>query len=466
MAGTPKAGLATNRAVALAVAAGLAVTLVTFLPVTGFAYQSSTTHVAIETAATLIALLVAVLLVGRFVRAPMEPDLVLAASLLLLALTNLCFSVIPWVADDELGSFDTWAPIFGRLIGAAGIAVGALMAPRPVWQPRRALLQASWAVGAILVAIGLATAALAPHLPVGIDPGVSPDPSGPALVGEPSVLAIQVVAMVLYAIAAFGFARRAKRTADELMTWLAAAATIAVFSRLNYFLFPSGNSEWVYAGDLLRLAFYALILIGALREITAYQRELSELAVHRERRRIARELHDGIAQELAFIRSQAYRLRPEGDDPASNIMKAAERALDESRHAIATLARPVNASLDVSVAQAAEEVAARDGIDVGLHLEPGLQVPDAVHDALGRIVREAVGNAVRHGGADSVEVTLARSSQLQLVVEDNGVGLRGEQPNGTGFGLVSMRERAEALGGTVELCSGTRCGARLEVRLP
>jgi len=448
------------------VAAGLAVTLVTFLPVTGFAYHSSTTHVAIETAATLIALLVAVLLVGRFVRAPMEPDLVLAASLLLLALTNLCFSVIPWVADDELGSFDTWAPIFGRLIGAAGIAVGALMAPRPVWQPRRALLKASWAVGAILVAIGLATAALAPHLPVGIDPGVSPDPSGPALVGEPSVLAIQVVAMVLYAIAAFGFARRAKRTADELMTWLAAAATIAVFSRLNYFLFPSGNSEWVYAGDLLRLAFYAVILIGALREITAYQRELSELAVHRERRRIARELHDGIAQELAFIRSQAYRLRPEGDDPASNIMKAAERALDESRHAIATLARPVNASLDVSVAQAAEEVAARDGIDVGLHLEPGLQVPDAVHDALGRIVREAVGNAVRHGGADSVEVTLARSSQLQLVVEDNGVGLRCEQPNGTGFGLVSMRERAEALGGTVELCSGTRCGARLEVRLP
>ena len=447
-------------------AAGVAVTLVTLLPVTGVAYHSSTTHVAIETAATLIGLLVAVLFVGRFLRAPMEPDLVLAASLLLLALTNLCFAVIPWIADNELGSFDTWTPIAGRLIGAGGIAVGAVMAPRPVWHPRRALLHAVWAVVGILLVVGVVTAALGAQLPVGIDPDVPPDPSGPELVGEPSILATQVVAMVLYAIAAFGFARRARSTADELMTWLAAAAAIAVFSRLNYFLFPSGNSEWVYAGDFLRLSFYALILIGALREITAYERELAELAVHRERRRIARELHDGIAQELAFIRSQAYRLRPAGDDPASHIMKAAERALDESRHAIATLARPVNAPLDISVAQAAEEVAARDGIEVQLHLEPGLQVADAVHDALGRIVREAVGNAVRHGGASSVEVTLGRSDQLRLVVEDNGAGLRDNQPNGTGFGLVSMRERAEALGGTVNLSPGRPRGARLEVRLP
>lgn len=451
---------------ALAVAAGAAVTVVTLLPVTDVAYYSSTTHVAIETAATLIGLLVAVLFVGRFLRAPMVPDLVLAASLLLLALTNLCFAVIPWIADDKLGSFDTWAPIAGRLIGAAGIAVGAVMAPRPVWQPRRALRHALWAVGASLLVVGVLTAILAPHLPVGIDSDVAPDPSGPDLVGEPSVLASQVVAMALYATAAFGFARRARQTADELMTWLAAAATLAVFSRLNYFLFPSGNSEWVYAGDFLRLSFYALILFGALREISAYQRELAELAVHRERRRIARELHDGIAQELAFIRSQAYRLHPDGDAAASHIMKAADRALDESRHAIATLARPVNASLDISVAQAAEEVAARDGIAVQLHLEPGLQAPDAVHDALGRIVREAMGNAVRHGGASSVDVTLARSGQLRLVVEDNGAGLRHNQPNGTGFGLVSMRERAEALGGTVLLSPASPRGARLEVRLP
>lgn len=466
MASTPIGRLDPYWAIAIAVAAGVAVTLVSLLPLTDVAYHSSALHVAIETAATLVALLVAVLLVGRFLRAPMRSELVLAASLLLLGLTNLCFSTIPWIVDDELASFDTWAPVAGRLLGAAGVAVGALLPPEPVWHPRRALMRALTVVVAIVLVIGVAGAVLAPHLPTGIDPSVPPDPSGPDLVGEPSLLATQVIGMILYALAAFGFARRAQRTADELMSWLAAASALAAFSRLNYFLFPSIYSEWVYAGDFLRLAFYALILVGALREVTAYQREAAELAVHRERRRIARELHDGIAQELAFIRSQAHRLKAGPDDPAGNIMAAAERALDESRHAIATLARPVDASLDVSIAQAAEEVASRDGVAVELRLEPGLQAPDAVHDALARIVREAIGNAARHGGAQSIEVTLSRSDQLRLAVEDDGKGLPAEQPNGRGFGLVSMRERAEALGGTIELAPRGDRGARLEVRLP
>jgi signal transduction histidine kinase len=466
MTSTPNGVLTPHRAIPLAVAAGVAVTLVSLLPATDVAYHSTALHVAIETAATLIALLVALLLVGRFLRAPMQPELVLAGSLLLLGLTNLCFSVIPWVADAERGSFDTWAPIAGRLLGAAGIALGAFLPGAPVWHPRRALIRMFFVVAAAVLAVGVTAAALAPHLPVGIDPDVPPDSSGPDLVGEPSVLATQIAAMLVYALAALGFARRAQRTADELMSWLAAAATLAAFARLNYFLFPSLYSEWVYAGDFLRLAFYALILVGALREVAAYQQELAELAVHRERRRIARELHDGIAQELAYIRSQAHRLKPGADDPAAHIMKAADRALDESRHAIATLARPVNASLDVSVAQAAEEAAARDGVEVQLHLERGLQAPDAVHDALSRIVREAVGNAARHGGAQSIEVTLTREHQFRLTVEDDGAGLPEKAPNGRGFGLVSMRDRAEVLGGTLEIAPGGERGVRVEVILP
>jgi signal transduction histidine kinase len=466
MPGTPISGLAPRRAVAIAATAGAAVTLVSLLPITGVAYRSATLHVAIETAATLIALLGGLLLIGRFLRTPVLPELLLAGSLLLLGLTNLLFAVVPWVVEADPGSFDTWAPIAGRLLGAAGLALGAVLPATPVRRPGQAALHALGIVLAALLVIGVAAAALAPHLPVGIDPDLPPDPSGPDLVGEPSVLASQIVGLVLYAIAAVGFVRRAEETGDELISWFAAAVTLAAFARLNYFLFPSLYSEWVYAGDFLRLAFYTLILAGALREIGAYQHELAEVAVYRERRRIARDLHDGLAQDLAFIGAQARRL-PAGDDaPAKHIAKAAERALEESRHAIATLARSVDAPLDSSVSQAAEEVASRDGVRLRLELEPGLQATDAVHEALMRMVREAVSNAIRHGAAESVTVRLSGAHGLELTVEDDGTGLPDGAPGRRGFGLVSMRERAKALGGSVEIAPGPERGVRVVVRLP
>ncbi len=464
--GTTPIGLAPRRAVAFAVALGVAVTLLSLLSVTDVVYRSPTLHVAIETAGTLIALLASTLLVGRFLRAPRLPDLVLAAALLMLAATNLCFSVVPWMLDEEPGKFDTWAPISGRLLGAAGLAAGAVMASKSVRRPRRAVVRAFGAVGAGLVLVGVGSALLAPYLPVAIEPDLPPDPSGPDLVGEPAVLVGQVLGMLLYATAAVGFVRQAERTADQLMTWLAAAATLAAFARLNYFLFPSIYSEWVYAGDFLRSAFLIVILVGTLREIAAYQLELAEMAVHRERRRIARELHDGLAQELAFISSQTRGRTTTNGAVTRRIAEAAARALDESRQAIATLARPVTASLDASVAEAAEEVARREGIDLRLELAEGLRAPDLVHDALMRIVREAIHNAAEHGGAAVATVTLAADEGLLLRVEDDGKGFGPETPNGAGFGLVSMRERAEALGGTMPLSRGRDRGMRLEVRLP
>jgi signal transduction histidine kinase len=126
----------------------------------------------------------------------------------------------------------------------------------------------------------------------------------------------------------------------------------------------------------------------------------------------------------------------------------------------------VTASLDASVAEAAEEVARREGIDLRLELAEGLRAPDLVHDALMRIVREAIHNAAEHGGAAVATVTLAADEGLLLRVEDDGKGFGPETPNGAGFGLVSMRERAEALGGTMQLSRGRDRGMRLEVRLP
>src|SRR4029079_2602096 len=224
-------GLSPWRAVGLAAAAGGVVTLASLLPLDSVAYHSDALHVAIETAAALIALLCAALLFGRFLREPSVCELVLAGSLLMLGLTNLCFAVVPWVIDEQPGSFDTWAPVVGRLLGAAGLDFGAWSRAGRVEDPRRSAWHAVIAVGAALLLIGLASAALAPHLPVGIDADLPPNPSGPKLVGAPGLLVCQVVGALLYTFAAFGFASRAERADDELMTWFGASRYVAAFGR-------------------------------------------------------------------------------------------------------------------------------------------------------------------------------------------------------------------------------------------
>jgi signal transduction histidine kinase len=467
MRSTPRRVRTLRQAVTLAAAMGAAVTIViAALPFTSFAYRSPGLHTAIETAATLTALLAGVLVLGRFLRQPTLPELVLAGGLLLLGVTNLVYSLIPALVDATPGSFNTWSPLAGRLLGAVALALAAILPATPVPRRRRAVVQAIGGVAGVVVAMGLIGALLAPVLPTGIDPDLSPESSSrPRVVGDPVVLAVQLVAMLLYGAAAVGFIRRAQQTGDELMTWLAVGTTLLAFARLNYFLFPSIYSEWVYTGDFLRLAGYLVVLAGVFREIFGYQRELAEAAVHRERRRIARELHDGLAQELAFISGHARRFAgSDGSDLARHLARAAERALDESRLAITTLTRPVDAPLDASIAQAAEDVAYRAGVRVELDLAEGVEARESVHDALARIVREAITNAARHGGAQAVAIRLTADDGVRLTIEDNGAGLIGDAT--PGFGLLSMRERAEGLGGTLNLSRGTERGMRVEVWLP
>jgi two-component system sensor histidine kinase UhpB len=175
-----------------------------------------------------------------------------------------------------------------------------------------------------------------------------------------------------------------------------------------------------------------------------------------ERRRIARELHDGVAQELAYIVA-------ESDGP---LAAAAERALDESRRAIAALTRPVDEPLEVALVQAAEEVAGRVGVQLKVEVCEGATVSPDEREALIRIVREAITNAGRHGKAANVSVELSNGHGTLLRIADDGTGFDPARTRVGGFGLVSMRERAEALGGRFTLFSEAGSGAKIEVRLP
>jgi signal transduction histidine kinase len=450
-----------------AIAVGALTTLaVGVVPSVRFAYRSPSLHILLEAVAGLVALLAAYLVFGRFRATRRASDLGLVCALGMFAAAGLALSAIPRAIDPGIGSFVTWAPLTARVLGAVLLAAAAYGSARRV-SVRDGLV----ALAACALALGLiagTVAAFADRLPQGIDPSLSPR-NAPDLSGDPTVLALQLVTAALFCVAAIGFARNAGPAGDDFSRWLAAGAVLAAFARVNYFLFPSLYSDWVYLGDLLRLAFYLVVLVGAAREIGGYWRAAATAAILDERRRMARDLHDGLAQELAFIVTQAQRLARRDDPAARHVVDAARRALDESRRAIAALSLPLDEPFASLLARVAEDVGVRVGLRLDLHLEKKFDAPADTRDALLRVVREAVTNAAKHAQATSVRIELTNGDGFHLRISDDGRGFDPSESTSTGdrgFGLTSMRERIEALGGRLRVASAPGRGTEIDVVLP
>lgn len=450
--------------IATALVAGVATLVVATAPAIEFAYQRPALHVALETAAFLVALLASFLVLGRFLRSRAASDLVLVCGLAALAGANLVAALA--AAFDSPSRFATWAPLAASVLGSALFATSAFMPAVTLRRQRAAASRALVLLAGILVAIAVAVGVAGTALPVGVETSLAGEAGKPDLDGHPVVLGVQVVTMLLFAAAAIGFSMRAARTGDELIRWVAVGAVFAAFSRVNYLLYPSLYSDWVYTGDVFRLLFYASLLVGAAREIRGYWESATRSAVLEERRRIARDLHDGAAQELAFVLRRLRGLRGVDDDVLAPVVAAAERGLDDSRRAIAALSRPLDEPLDVALAQAVEQVAARTGIRLALDLAEDVRVPPDVREGLIRIACEAVNNAANHSGASLVRVQLEDGDGLHLCIEDEGEGFDPDAvvpgPRG-GFGLAAMRERAEEVGARLTIDSSAGEGTRIEV---
>jgi signal transduction histidine kinase len=455
-------------AVSLTATAALAVTL--FITSTNSfepAYQNRALHVAKETGAGLVLLLVAALLAGRFRRSGTLLDLLALAGVLLLAIKNLVFSVLMAILTETSGGLTTWRTTGAGMVGAALLAAAAL-APRRVLHDRpRAIVLTT--CGAILAFAVLSFSSDIFEFPGAFNEPPETKADLSYLSQHAALVVADAGACILFLLAGAAFARRAEREKDEFEMWLGIGSTIAGIAYLNYALFPSAYTDFLYAGDIFRVAAVFAWGIGTIREIGRYQDAYAEAAVLRERRRMARDLHDGVAQELAFISSQMHWFSQERkQEPATGqIMESVQRALDESRGAISALSRPLDEPFSVVLAQTAEEVTRRMGAALELNLDPSVQVPAEWEDALPRIVREAVANAVRHGGARTVSLHLTNSNGVRVRVTDDGQGFDTSTPHPDGsYGLTSMRERAEALGGEFTIASSPEVGTSVEIVLP
>ena len=454
-----------------AVAAGTVLTLgVILLPGVGFAYRNPSFHVAIDTFDAVIALLVAFLLYGRFARSRRLRDQLVTYALLIFGLGNMFLSAIPatlsGTATDDL---TTWGTLINRTVGGVLMLAAAFAEDREVGRRGRSGASLFTSAAGVVLIVGAVVTILAPSLPPAVEELATSGSTNPRLTGHILVVVLHVALMVMFAVTAYRFTALSEDDRDELMRWLGAGAGLAAFAQLNYLLYPSLFSDYVYSGDIFRTGFYLMLLIGAGREIASYWRGIAETAVAEERRRMARDLHDGLAQELAFMWAHIQELRRTypADDNVLRASGAAERALDESRRAIGTFSRSPNEPLDIAITSFIEEVARRLGARVRLDLAPGIEVETKLREDLLRVVREAVTNAARHGNAETITVELSRNGVLRLEICDDGEGFDTSEPPRPGsYGIASMRERVVNHGGRFEITSQPGQGTQVKAVLP
>jgi len=207
-------------------------------------------------------------------------------------------------------------------------------------------------------------------------------------------------------------------------------------------------------------------------------RQVEETAIRAERMRLARELHDDIAQQLFSLSAQAAALPEQlARDPAQGAQQAqavaalAEQTLLDLRAILVDL-RPA-ALVQRGLAEALEELCQRwqaahaIPADCALALA-GRQLPSGVEDVIYRVAQESLSNIAKHAQAHTVSVSLVEGrQQITLSVTDDGRGFHMEHGAGAGrFGLVSMQERARALGGSLVIESDTNCGTTLRLTVP
>lgn len=421
--------------------------------------DAPTLRAALEMMMTLFALAGAWLLRAEFAASRRARDLQLLSAALVLGLVNLAVAALPAAFDLRHGVYFAAAQLWGRLFVAAMFAAAAFMPADWLVARRRHPL----AIVAGFSVAGLAVAG------VGGLVGSGYGHSGTLVLGgRPLLVVLVVAATALFLYAAVGFFQRWRAERDRVVAVAAFALILLASASFAHLLKGSLAPGRIGAGEVLRTLGFGLILAGAVigeRQVHARSSKATALA---ERRRVARDLHDGIAQDLAFIAAHGPRFVEElGDDHP--VVVAARRALAISRSTISELSDPRGATVHESLEALAHELGDRFGISVAVSAQLTDDLEPNERENVTRIAREAIANAARHGGARNVIVSLRQNgSGLALRIVDDGCGIAGPDllPAPEGFGLRSMRERAAALGGQLNVRQPRMGGTELEVVLP
>ena len=281
------------------------------------------------------------------------------------------------------------------------------------------------------------------------------------------------LAFAVYAVSAYGSGRVRLWVGGIAIALIAAAIVLLILGNIPITrdLLPAGATSliaWVI-GDYMRSRrrFVA--------DLDARNRAEREQAAEDERLRIARELHDVVAHNVSAMAIQAGAARVAGADSKealASIERSARDTLSELNKLLGVLRKsgdaPRTPQPTLNDADTLLKPAREAGLQTSLRVTGDRrELPAAVELSAYRIIQEAVTNVLKHANASRVEVTVDYGATvLNLTIADNGGGPPSASPNGSGHGLIGMRERVELFGGDLSTGSSSLGGFVVRATLP
>ena len=416
-------------------------------------------RIVLQTALAVAAGIVAVLAGVRFSVEGRRLDLLLSTGFLTAGLSTLAFSIAPVLGGQPVHRPEAWAGVVTRFFAWILIAAAPFTRGRSKLGPR-ALGNCCLAAAILLLLIWSAFRSAAGALPEIDARNLASAP--PLLTGWQAAQAL----LNLLAVVGFGLRFRFKR--EDLDRWLGYGATLMLFASLHHLFTRPLGSDYVSQADFLRVLAYGVLLVGAWRAI-----RFAEFgrAVAEERARVAREIHDGLAQYLFAVATHATMLET-GEESAraetiANLKQAATAAQQEARFAVLALSSASgNAPFDAALRRYVDFLASDGELAVELEIDPAVRLAPDEQIEVFRIVQEGLANVRKHANATRAEVTIGERQDGERIVSirDDGEGFDGET-TAAGQGLRNIRARAETIDGGFTLRSRPGVGTALEVVL-
>jgi two-component system NarL family sensor kinase len=240
------------------------------------------------------------------------------------------------------------------------------------------------------------------------------------------------------------------------------------------------STDWrELSADDLRLLYTVGDLLSIAIERARLYAHSTEVGAVEERNRLAREIHDTLAQGLSAIALQLETADAllESGQPPERIQQAIHQALhlartnlDEARRSVLDLrAAPLEGrTLAEAITQLIQEVTVKTTLTINFQAVGAQQpLPVAIETGLYRVAQEALANIISHAHATSADLHLLVTLEtVQLTIQDNGCGFEPEAVTPNRYGLTGMNERVRLLGGQLQMESGSRAGTKVVVTVP